>query len=95
MARAESTINAAPRREDSHLVPGLEKDDAEAGEVLDVPRHEGEAVFKGRGGDDGVHHLHRDALLFNASRVDIPAGVPVALKIQIKAAQRSEVSVPV
>jgi hypothetical protein len=21
-------------------------------------------VFKGRGGDDGVHHLHRDALLF-------------------------------
>ena len=61
MARAESTINAAPQPDDSHLVPGVEKNDAEAGEVLDVPRHKGEGMFKGRGGDDGVHHLDRDS----------------------------------
>ena len=57
VASAESTINAAPRREDSHLVPGVEENDAEAGEVLDVPRHEGKAVFKRRGGDHAIRHL--------------------------------------
>jgi hypothetical protein len=60
LARAEGTIDASPRPEDSYLVPGVEENDAKAGEVLDVmgspeayPRHKGEAVFKGRGGDDG------------------------------------------
>ena len=50
MVSAERTINASPQPEDSRLVPGVEKNDAEAGEVLDVPRHEGKAVLKrGRG----------------------------------------------
>jgi hypothetical protein len=44
VARAGSTIDAAPRPEGSHLVPGVEKNDAEAGEVLDVPRHESVAT---------------------------------------------------
>jgi hypothetical protein len=87
---AESAKNASPWHEDSRLFPGIEKIDAENSKVLHVPRHKGKAVFKGRGGDDGVHHVHRDALLFNASQVDIPAGIPVALKIRIKAAPRSE-----
>jgi hypothetical protein len=52
VARAESTINASPRYEDSHLVPGVEENDTKAGEVLDVSRHEGKAVFKGRGGSE-------------------------------------------
>ena len=50
VASAESTIDAAPQPEDSHLVPGVEENAAEAGEVLDVPRHEGKALFKCRGG---------------------------------------------
>ena len=54
MARAESTINASPQPEDSHLVPGVEKIDAEAGEVLDDLRHDGKAVLKGRGGRRAV-----------------------------------------
>jgi len=53
VARAGSTIDAAPRPEGSHLVPGVEKNDAEAGEVLDVSRHEDKAVLNGSGGDDG------------------------------------------
>ena len=54
MTRAESTINLSPRPEDSHLVPGVEKNDAKAGEILDVPRHEGKGVFKGRGGNHTI-----------------------------------------
>ena len=46
VARAEGTINAARQPENSHLVPGVEKNDAEAGEVLDVSRHEGKATFE-------------------------------------------------
>ena len=42
-----------PRHEDSHGIPGVEKNDAEAGKVLHVPRHEGEAMFKGRGPSTG------------------------------------------
>ena len=54
---AESTVNATSRPEYWYLVPGVEKNDAEAGEVLDVPRHEGKAVFKGRGGYHAIRHL--------------------------------------
>ena len=57
MARAMNTVNTSPRPEDSRLIPGVEESDAEAGEVLDVSRHKRKAVFKGRGGDDGVDHL--------------------------------------
>jgi hypothetical protein len=37
VARAESAINAAPRPEDSHLVPGVEKIDAERGKGVGYP----------------------------------------------------------
>jgi len=46
--------NASPLHEDSHLVPGVEENDAKAGEIFDVPRHEGKAVFKGRGSDHAI-----------------------------------------
>jgi len=39
-------LAATPPSEDSHLVPGVEGTDAEAGEVLDVPRHEGKTVSR-------------------------------------------------
>ena len=54
----------ALRREDSHGIPGVEKNDPEAGKVLHVARHEGKVVLKGCSGDNGVHNLKRDAPLF-------------------------------
>jgi len=43
-----------PQREDSNRIPGIEKNDAEAGKVLYVARHESEVVFKGGGGNHSV-----------------------------------------
>ena len=44
---------------ESHRVPGVEKNDAEAGKVLHVPGHEGKVVFKGRGGDHSIRGAKR------------------------------------
>ena len=55
----EGTMKAAPTRKDSHRVPGVEKNDAEAGKVLDVARHKGKVVFKGRGSDHTIRHVER------------------------------------
>ena len=47
-------------------LPRVEKNDTEAGEVLNVPRYEGKAVFKGSGSNDAVHHRQREPFLLRA-----------------------------
>src|SRR5208282_1584762 len=46
-------------REALRRVPGVEKNDAEAGKVLHVARHESKVVFKGRGSDHTIRHVER------------------------------------
>lgn len=51
----------APLPEDSYRVPGVEHRDAKAGEILHVPRHDGEIVFKGRRGDHAIRCVERSS----------------------------------
>jgi hypothetical protein len=65
-------LAATPCREDSRLIPWVEENDAEAGEVLDVSRHEGKAVFKGRGGNHTIRGTQRPARQLTHSAQSAP-----------------------
>ena len=50
----KATVN-----EGSSIVPRVEKDEAETGEILHISRHHGEIMFKRRCGDQAVRSVER------------------------------------